>query len=146
VIFTIKPIALASRPDKSGCLIAFQTPVLVIPVPCIDQAVIGMIRSAIANEYPKATPLGPLLRPNRIPTITSGVVAAVMLKARLTRPVEMTNKESGLANANTKPVGASNLKIGAASIHLEPSTTRTISSGNRTQLIVIGTVTDTSNE
>src|SRR5262245_50656790 len=128
VIFTINPIALAERPDKSGCLIALQRPAQVILVPRIDQAVIGMTRSAIAKEYPKATPLGPLLRPSTIPTITSGVVAAVMLKARLTRPVEMTNQESGLANANTKTVGASNLRTGAASAHLAPSTTRTISS------------------
>jgi hypothetical protein len=115
-------------------------------VTCLDQAVIGMTTSAIANEYPKATPIGPWLSPSMIPTITTGVVAALIPKARLTWPVDKTNQERGLANANTKAVGASNRKIGAASIHLGPSTTRIISSANRGQLIAIGTVSDTSKE
>ena len=69
-----------------------------------------------------------------------------MLKARPIRPVDMTNQESGFATANTNATGASNLKIGAASIHFAPSTMRTISSANRAQLMVIGTVKDMSNE
>ena len=46
----------------------------------------------------------------------------------------------------TKQYTARNLKIGAAAIHFAPSTTRTISSANRAQLIVIGMVADMSNE
>jgi hypothetical protein len=105
-----------------------------------------MTTSAIATEYPKATPMGPWLRPSTIPTITTGVVAALIYRARLTLPVDITNHESGLANANTTAVGASNRKIGAASIQLAPSTTRIISSANRGQLIAIGMVKDTSKE
>jgi hypothetical protein len=58
----------------------------------------------------------------------------------------MTSHESGLATANTNATGASNLKIGVASIHFGPSTIRTISSANRAQVMVIGMVEDMSNE
>src|SRR5206468_12246518 len=81
-----------------------------------------------------------------IPRITSGVVAVLILNALPIRPVDMTNQENGLATANTTATGASNLKIGAASIHFAPSTTRTISSANRAQVMVIGIVADMSSE
>ena len=123
---------------------ASQRSAQVIPVPSLDQAAIGMITSVIANEYPRATPLGPWLKPSTIPTITNGVVAASHAKARPIRPVDRTNQESGFATANTNATGASNLKIGAASIHFAPSTMRTISSENRAQLMVTGTVRETS--
>ena len=122
VSFTSKPAAPANKPDRSGALLAPQRSAQVIPVPSLDQAAIGMIKRVIADEYPKATPVGPRLRPNTIPKITSGVVAAYRLKARPIRPVDKTSQESGLAIANTKATGESNLKIGAAAIHLGPST------------------------
>src|SRR5215468_3717876 len=112
--FTSKPAAPASKPDRNGGLVASQRSAQVIPVPCLDQAAIGMTTSVIATEYPRATPLGPWLNPSTIPTITKGVVAAVILKDRPIRPVDTTNQESGLASANTSATGASNLKIGAA--------------------------------
>ena len=87
--------------------------------------------SIIATEYPRATPVGPWLSPRRTPTITTGVVAAVMPTARPTRPVAIINQESGFANAKTKDVGASNWKIGTTSIHLSPSSTWIISSGKK---------------
>ena len=79
--FTSKPAAPASKPDRKGGLVASQRSAQVIPVPCLEQAAIGMMSSVIADEYPRATPLGPWLRPNTIPTITSGVVAVLILNA-----------------------------------------------------------------
>jgi hypothetical protein len=146
VSFKSKAAAPASKPEKNGGLVAPQRSDQVIPVPSLDQAAMGMSRSVSADEYPKATPVGPWLNPITIPTITSGVVAALMLKALPTRPVAMTNHESGLATANTNDTGASNLKIGTAAIHLAPSTMRTISSANRAQVMEIGMVKDMSNE
>src|SRR6266496_220652 len=142
--FTSKPPAPASKPDRNGGFVAFQRFAQVIPVPCLDQATIGITTAVIPSEYPRATPLGPWLSPSTIPTITKGVVAAVMLKDRLIRPVDTTNQESGLATANTNATGASNLKIGAASIHFAPSTMRTISSANSAQQMVIGMVNETT--
>ena len=144
VSFTSKPAAPASKPDRNGGLMACQRSAQVIPVPSLDQAAIGMTTSVIASEYPRATPLGPWLRPSTIPTITNGVVAALMLKDRPIRPVDTTSQESGFATANTNATGANNLKIGVASIHFGPSTMRTISSANRAQLIVIGMVKEMS--
>jgi len=105
-----------------------------------------MSRSVIADEYPRATPVGPWLKPSMIPIITNGVVAALMLKALPARPVDITSQDSGLATANTNATGASSLKIGAASVHFGPRTIRTISSANRAHVIVIGMVEDMSNE
>src|SRR6266513_3025792 len=144
--FKSKPAAPASKPDRKGGLVASQRSAQVIPVPCLDQAAIGMISSVIADEYPRATPLGPWLRPNTIPTITSGVVAVLILNALPARPVDMSSHERGLATAKTTATGASNLKIGVASIHFGPSTIRTISSANSAQVTAIGMVEDTSNE
>src|SRR5579859_686033 len=146
VNFTRKPAAPASKPEKNGGLVTRQRSAQVTFVPCFDQAAIGMSRRIRADEYPRATPLGPWLKPNRIPAITTGAVATLMLKALTARPVDKTNQESGLATANTNATGASNLKIGAASIHFAPSTMRTISSANRAQVMLMGTVKDMSNE
>src|SRR4029077_1354487 len=146
VSFTSKPAAPASKPDRNGGLVASQRSAQVIPVPCLDQAAIGITSNVIADEYPRATPLGPWLKPNTIPKITSGVVAVLILNALPIGPTDKTNQENGFATANTTATGASNLKIGAASIHFSPSTTRTISSANRAQLMVIGMVADMSNE
>src|SRR5208337_4491499 len=117
----IRPTEPASSPVKRGALLAAQRPDQVIPVPCLDQAAIGMMMSTIAPEYPIATPNGPWLRPSTMPKITTGVAAAVMLTARPTRPVDITSQLSGFANANTSDVGASSLKIGATSIHFPPT-------------------------
>src|SRR2546421_7297771 len=92
--FTSKPAAPASKPDRKGGLVAPQRSAQVIPVPCLDQAAIGITSNVIADEYPRATPLGPWLKPSTIPTITSGVVAADRLKDRPTRPVDMSNQEN----------------------------------------------------
>src|ERR1700679_3779145 len=116
--FTPRPPAAASDPATRGILVTFQRSNQVIPVPSLDQALIGIMISIIATEYPRATPVGPWLSPRRTPTITTGVVAAVMPTARPTRPVAIINQESGFANAKTKDVGASNWKIGTTSIHL----------------------------
>ena len=130
----------------SGGLVAAQRSAQLTAVPCLEKAAIGITRSASADEYPSATPLGPWLRPSMMPTITIGVVAMLMLKARPGRPVDMTNQESGLATAKTNATGASNLKIGAASIHFAPSTMPTISSAKRALVMVIGIVKEISNE
>src|SRR4029077_5862814 len=144
--FTSKPAAPASKPDRNGGLVAPQRSAQVIPVPYLDQAAIGMSTTISAVEYPRATPWGPRASPSAIPMMTSGVAATLMLKARPTRPVDMTNQESGLATANTSATGASNRKIGAASIHFAPSTMRTISSAKRALMMEIGMVKDISNE
>src|SRR6266446_2024084 len=94
--FTSKPAAPASKPDRNGGLVAPQRSAQVIPVPCLDQAAIGMSTTISAVEYPRATPWGPRASPSAIPTMTSGVAAMLMLKARPTRPVDMTNPLSWL--------------------------------------------------
>src|SRR2546422_1769567 len=52
---TLFPYTTLFRSISSG-LMTLQRSAQVIPVPCLDQAAIGMTRSAIATEYPKATP------------------------------------------------------------------------------------------
>ena len=51
-----------------------------------------------------------------------------------------------MTTANTSATEAINLKIGVASIHLPPSTMRTISSANRALVMVIGIVKDMNND
>jgi hypothetical protein len=79
VSFTSNPVAPASKPDRNGGLVTSQRSAQAISVPCLDHAAIGMINSVSADEYPRAAPLGPWLRPNMIPTITNGVVAVLTL-------------------------------------------------------------------
>ena len=61
-----------------------------------------MIRSVSADEYPRATPLGPWLRPNTIPTITSGVVAALIGGAAIAL-LGPTSQEAALTRLQAQP-------------------------------------------
>jgi hypothetical protein len=75
-----------------------------------------------------------------IPRIMSGAVAVLTAKARPIRPVDVINQESGLPIVKTTASGESALKIGAAAIHLGPSTMAIISSAKSAQTIATGTV------
>ena len=69
-----------------------------------------------------------------------------IFKLRPTSPFDANSHHIGLIMANTKIVGANKRKIGVASDHLGPRTTKIRSSAKRMHAIVIGSVTDTTRE
>src|SRR6266480_3737465 len=74
--------------------------------------------------------------------MTIGAINQAILRLRLTRPVAWRNQANGLTSANTRTVGTSSRRTGAAPIHFGPSNMRTISSAKSAQLIVTGIVTE----
>ena len=69
-----------------------------------------------------------------------GAMTRPIFKFRPTSPSEHINHPKGFAIAKTKIVGASKRKIGAATIHFGPRSTKIISSAKRAEAIVIGKV------
>jgi hypothetical protein len=76
----------------------------------------------------------------------TGVSTNAIFKLRPTIPRDIRNGEKGFTRAKAKIVGTNNRKIGTASFHFGPKSSKIMSSANRAQAIVMGRVSDMTSE